>query len=228
AEAGAVRKAVECFSRAGHAASRVSAHYEAAAHYEEALRLLESWPPGRERDRTELDLLTKLATVLSTTRGYASPEVERACNRALELSRELGGGEKFGWALYGIWARTLVSGPLERARELSLQLIQLGESLEDKAILIQGHYTLGSVLMFMGRPEEARRHTELSLELCRRHGSAASRVFAGQDVDVMAQNSQLWTLWILGYPDQALAWRAAALAQAREISHPWSLSMVLL
>jgi tetratricopeptide (TPR) repeat protein len=225
AEAGAVRKAVEYFGRAGQAASRVSAHYEAAAHYEEAVKLLESWPPGRERDRTELDLLTALASVLNTTRGYASTEVERVCNRALELSLELGGGEAFGWALHAVWARMIVAGPMEKALDLGLQLVRLGESQEDKAILIQGHFATGSTLNFMGRFEESRRHSELGLELWRLHGSPASRVFAGQDVGVMVQSTLCWTLWLLGYPEQALAYRNQAMALAREIGHPWSLSM---
>jgi tRNA A-37 threonylcarbamoyl transferase component Bud32/tetratricopeptide (TPR) repeat protein len=226
AEAGEVRKAVEYFGRAGHTASRVSAHYEAAAHYEEALRLLEGWPPGRERDRAELDLLTTLASVLNTTRGYASPDVERVCSRALELSRELGGGEEFGWVLYGIWAHTFVGGALEKARELAGRLIELGEAQDDPALLMQGHYTMAVVLNYLGDPATAVEHSELSWRLYETHGSPLSAAFTGQDVGVMIQNVLCWCYWILGQPDRAMDHRDRALALAREIGHPWSLSMV--
>ena len=42
----------------------------------------------------------------------------------------------------------------------------------------------------------------------------------------MIQNSMAWTCWMLGYPEQALVWRNQAMARAREIAHPWTLSMV--
>jgi adenylate cyclase len=227
AEAGATAKAVEHYGRAGHAASRLSAHGEAIAHYEEALRLLRGLPADGERDRAELDILTALAPALNTTQGYASPAVERVCDRALELARGLGGGREFGWVLHGIWSHAFVSGDFEGALDLASRLVQFGEAQDDPALRMQGHYTLGVVSQYRGDFEASRRHGELCWELVQAHGSAASIQFAGQDVGVMVQNSLSWTCWVLGYPEQALAWRDGALALAREISHPWSLSMAL-
>jgi len=227
AEAGATARAVEHYGRAGHAASRLSAHGEAIAHYEEALRLLRGLPADRERDRAELDVLTALAPALNTTQGYASPAVERVCDRALELARELGGGREFGWVLHGIWSHAFVSGAFEKALDLASRLVQFGEAQDDPALRMQGHYTLGVVSQYRGDFEASREHGERCWELVREHGSAASIQFSGQDVGVMVQNSLSWTCWVLGYPEQALAWRDGALARAREISHPWSLSMAL-
>ena len=204
AETGAVRKEVEHFGRAGHAASRASDHTEAAARHRESLRLLESRPPGRERDLAELDLLMALAPALNATQGYDSPEVAQVWSRALEVSQLLGGEKELGRVLHGLWAQLSVRGPLEKALDLGFQLVQLGERLADPEIQVQGHSALGSVLQGMGYLEESRRRFEHSLELCRRHGSSESGV----------QGRLGWTLWFLGHPDQARA-------LAGEISHPW-------
>jgi tetratricopeptide (TPR) repeat protein len=230
AEAGVTAKAVEYFGRAGHAASRLSAHVEAIAHYEEALRLLRDprgLAPGPDRDRVELDILTALAPALNTTQGYASPAVERVCDRALELAREMGGGREFGWVLHGIWSHAFVSGAFEKARDLASRLVQFGEAQDDPALLMQGHYSLGIVSQYLGDFAASRRHSERGWELVQAHGSAASIPFAGQDVGVMLQNSLSWTCWALGCPEQALAWRRGAMARAEEIAHPWSRSMAL-
>ena len=37
-----------------------------------------------------------------------------------------------------------------------------------------------------------------------------------------------WTLWFLGYPDQALKRSHEALALAQELSHPYSLAYALI
>ncbi len=210
AEAGATAKAVEHYGRAGHAASRLSAHVEAIAHYEEALRLLRGLPADRERDRAELGVLTALAPALNTTQGYASPAVERICDRALELARELGGGREFGWVLHGIWSHAFVSGAFEGALDLASRLVQFGEAQDDPALRMQGHYSLGVVSQYRGDFAASREHGERCWELVQAHGSAASIQFAGQDVGVMVQNSLSWTCWVLGYPEQALAWRDGA------------------
>jgi len=227
AEAGAVRKAVEYLGRAGHAAGRLSAHGEAIAHYEEALKLLRDLPAGSERDRVELEILTTLATALNTTQGYASPEVERVCDRALELAEGLGGGKEFGWVLYGIWAHSFVSGDLEKALDLAWRLVRFGEAEGDPALRMQGHFSLLGAAQYLGRFEEAREHAGRCWELVQAHGSATSIPYTGQDVGVMVQSQHSWTCWILGAPGQALEWRRGALARAREIAHPWTLSMAL-
>ncbi|HKI00693.1 MAG TPA: protein kinase [Thermoanaerobaculia bacterium] len=227
-EAGALHKAVEYFGRAGHAANALSAHGEAAGHYQEALKLLAGWPSGPERDRAELDLLAALAPALNTTLGYASPEVERVCDRALELSRELGGGKEFGWLLYGIWAHTFVSGALEKSLDLAFRLVQFGESQGDPALRIQGHLTVAESSEHLGDFEAAREHAEKGWQLCQAHGSSESIRLTGQDAGVLILNNLSWVHWILGSPDRALACRDQSTARASEIAHPWSSSMARL
>ena len=228
AEAGALRKAAEHFGRAGHRANELSAHVEAAGHYQAALKLLADCPPGPDRDRAELDLLTALAPVLNTTLGYASPEVERVCDRALELATEMGGGRDLGWLLYGMWAHHFVAGALEKSLELAFRLVQFGESQNDPALRIQGHLTVAESSEHLGDFEAAREHAEKGWQLCQAHGSSESIRLTGQDAGVLILNNLCWVSWILGSPERALACRDQSMARAREISHPWSFSMALL
>src|SRR5262249_49014223 len=46
----------------------------------------------------------------------------------------------------------------------------------------------------------------------------------GPDLGVVCRAYASWTLWLLGYPDQALAHLYAALTLAHELAHPFSLA----
>jgi predicted ATPase len=49
----------------------------------------------------------------------------------------------------------------------------------------------------------------------------------GQDPGMFCLSYAAWTLWFLGYPDQALKKSHEALVLARELSHPHSLAVIL-
>ncbi len=67
--AGLTRRAIELWQRAGQLAFERSANAEAIAHFRRALELIAKEPPGIERDRRELTLLTDLGTALIAARG---------------------------------------------------------------------------------------------------------------------------------------------------------------
>jgi hypothetical protein len=60
--------------------------------------------------------------------------------------------------------------------------------------------------------------------MLRRRDSRALVFRMGQDVGVVCRVAAAWTLWLLGYPAQALARLQDALAVAQELSHPLSLA----
>jgi predicted ATPase len=49
----------------------------------------------------------------------------------------------------------------------------------------------------------------------------------GQDPEVAGLSFLAWTLWLLGYPDQALARAEEAIRRAQALSHPFSLAYAL-
>ena len=71
-------KAVAYLHRAGASAVRLSANEDAVGHFRRALELLETLPNTRERADQELPLRVSLAVALTSHRGYADQEAERA------------------------------------------------------------------------------------------------------------------------------------------------------
>lgn len=80
----------------------------------------------------------------------------------------------------------------------------------------------------MGEFLPARQHLEQSIILYdrQRHFPHPFR-YGGADPGVGGLCFAAWTLWQLGYPDQALARGRAALTLAQELSHPFSLAFAL-
>ncbi len=77
----------------------------------------------------------------------------------------------------------------------------------------------------MGEFASAREHFEKAISLYdpERHRPLAFR-YGGADAGVRCLSYAAWTLWQLGYPDQALKRASEALALAQALSHPFSLA----
>jgi predicted ATPase len=114
-EAGNAAKAVDYLLQAGNKALRLSAHAEAITHLTNGLTLLRALPDTRERARQELGLQLALGPAFMVTRGYASPEVEQAYTRAVELCRRLDEPGQLVLGLWGLWVYHFVCGRLETA-----------------------------------------------------------------------------------------------------------------
>jgi tetratricopeptide (TPR) repeat protein len=86
---------------------------------------------------------------------------------------------------------------------------------------------MGNSLLFTGDLAEARAHYDeaVTLYVASEHRPLAMRF--GQDVRVAVLCFRSWALWLLGYPDAALADADQALRDAREISHAATLMFAL-
>jgi predicted ATPase len=96
--------------------------------------------------------------------------------------------------------------------------------VHDPAPLMYAHVALGDASYQMGELLLAREHLEKALALydLERHRTLTFRF--GVDAGVNSVSYVAWTLWLLGYPDQALKRGHEALALARELSQPHSLA----
>ena len=225
---GDTQKAVEYLQLAGQQAVQRSAHAEAISHLTTALESLTALPDTPERLRQELLLQITLGPVLMATRGPAAPEVERAYTRARELCQQLGETPQLFSVLWGLWYLYFVRAEHQTARELAEQCLSLARRVQDRALLLEAHYTLGKTLCALGEWAQAREHLEQSLALYdpRQHHALAF-LYGGQDPGVICRADLGCVLWVLGYPDQALQKSQRALALAQELSHPLSLAFPL-
>jgi class 3 adenylate cyclase len=149
-EAGLVAQAVPYWQRAGQGAIKRSANVEAIAYLTKGLALLEMLPDTPERKQQELTLQVTLGAPLMMTKGYAAPDVERACTQALELCRQLGETPRLFPVLAGLRGVYLTRAELHTARELGEQLLRLARPVQHPALLLQAHYALGETLFYLG------------------------------------------------------------------------------
>ncbi len=218
-------KAVEYLGRAGQQALRRPAYADATNSLSAALTLLHRLPVDPKRFQPELLLQLALGPALIAVKGLAVLEVERAYTRARELCDLLGDPPELFPALWGLWAVHLVRAELRRASELAEQLLRRALSTHDPVRLIYARMARGSTSYFMGEFVPAREHFEIAISLYdpERHRPLAFR-YGGADAGVRCLSYAAWTLWQLGYPDQALNRASEALALARALSHPFGLA----
>ena len=212
------------WKRAGERAFERSAHIEAIGHLTKGLELLETLPPGAPRARHELALQTILGPGLIATKGYAAQEVKDAYARAQELGSQTGETAGAFSALRGLWVVHEMRGELQTARELGDQLLLMTQSLPDQASLIEVHRACGNTLLWLGEFALAREHLEHAIALYQADKHRGLAILYGSDPKVVCLFYNALTLWLLGYPDQALQHCHQALSTAQAVSHTHSLA----
>ena len=221
-QAGLHRQAAEYWQRAGARALQRSAMPEAIAHLNQGLAALRDVPEGEDRLRQELAIQSSLGAALIATKGFATAEVERVFGRAQELGRQVGDSALLFPALMGLWIFHQVRFEHEVARAISEQCVALAERERDPALLVEAHRAAGTTLSWLGRGQLARTHFEKCLACYDRDRHRLHTVLYGQD---SALGTLCWfavTLWVLGFPDQALSRVEEARRLADEVKHPFS------
>jgi tetratricopeptide (TPR) repeat protein len=221
-EAGLTAHAIPYYERAGERARQRSAHAEAISHLTKGLELLMTLPDTPERARQELPLQVALGVPLMITKGYATPELERACTRARELCREVGELPQLFSILAGLWVFYEHRPEYHMAHELAEDSLREAQRMQDPAQLMWGHYFLGETLRFLGQSAFARVHLEKALTLYDPPQHRALVFRAGGDPGTDSLTELALALWALGYPDEALKKLHAALSIAREVSYPFN------
>jgi DNA-binding winged helix-turn-helix (wHTH) protein/predicted ATPase len=213
-----------------------AAYREAIVHLTQGLGVIERLPHTDDRDRRELEFETALGLPLMALRGFAAPEVERAYTRARALCEATGDTQHLPSIVWGLWMWHAVRGWAVDARRLADQLMDLAHREPPVAVL--AHVAQGLTRYSMGELVVARDHLDRAIawrdtrprdtapavhgRVPERHRGLA-RAFGGQHPDVIAHRHGAWTLWALGYPDQARSRAAHALALARELGSPPSI-----
>jgi DNA-binding winged helix-turn-helix (wHTH) protein/predicted ATPase/class 3 adenylate cyclase len=222
--AGCHAQAVVYWQRAGQHASDRSAYLEAISHFTAGIELLTTLPATPEHTQQTLTLHLALGAALLMTKGAAAPEVEHAYTQARALCQQVGETPELVQVLVGLWRFYAVRPQYHMARELGEALLRLAHRADDPALTVIAHYALGIVWFCLGVLPVARQHLEEGIA---RHTPDQYRapVFrVGVSPGVACHGFVGMTLWVLGYPDQALAHLHEALALAQALAHPYSLA----
>jgi predicted ATPase len=184
-------------------------------------------PDTTARTHHELLLRTHLGPALMAVKGYAAPEVEHTYARARALCEQVEESPQLFPVLRGLYTYYIARADYQTVRLLVERLLTVAQLAQDTALLLEAHRALGLTLFYVGEFAAARHHLEQSFSLYDRQRHHAQAFLYGQDSGVVCLAFTALTLWVLGYPAQALAQSRQALALARDLSHPLSQALAL-
>jgi len=221
-----VSKAIDYLHKAAEQAARNFASQEAIAFFKQAITLLSNLPDTPEHVQQELTLQVGLGNVLMATKGFGAAEVKQTYDRARALCQQVEETPQLFPVLYGLFVFYMVRAEHRTARELGEELLDLAQRQQDPSLVV-AHRAVGLPSFLLGELILAQKHAEQIVNLYNRqqHHSLAFRY--GQDPGVAGLSFGAYTLWLLGYPEQALEWNEESVSLARAISHPHSLAYTL-
>ncbi|MBR1211990.1 adenylate/guanylate cyclase domain-containing protein [Bradyrhizobium sp. JYMT SZCCT0180] len=233
-EAGLIEKAAGLWGEAGQRSLARSALVEGAAQLTRAINQITTLPTTPALRREQIKLQVALANAMMHTKGYAAPETKASLDRArLFIERAEALGESTDdplllfSVLYGFWVASFVNFNGDICCELARQFLALAEKQGATVPLMIGHRIMGNSLLLAGDVAEARVHYDRGAAL---YNPAEHRPLAmrfGQDIEVSILSFRALALWLLGYPEAALADTHRALKNARAIGQATTLMFAL-
>jgi len=221
-------RAVRYLQQAADQAAQRFAYPESVTHLTKALELLQTFSDTPERKQLELKCQISLGVMLTATKGYAALEVAQAYGRARDLCQQIGQTPQLAPVLRGLAAFYYIRAELATARELGEQLLLSAQARNDEELLLEAHFSLGGTLFSLGELTSALHHLNLGQRLYDPQKHNAHALVYGQDPGVACLSRASQTLWLLGYPDQALTRNQEALALAQHRAHPYSSGYALI
>ena len=223
-EAGLIEKAAGLWGKAGQRSMARSAVAEAAAQLYRALDQLGALPSTPALRRKQIELQVALISPLLHVKGYAAPETKAAVEQArllIDKAEALGEPPEdpllLFSVLFGSWLAALNAFDGEAVGKLATQFLSLAEKQGATIPLVVGHRLIGISLAWTGDIAKSRVHYDQGIVL---YDPAVHRPLAtrfGQDAGVSILCHRSMALWLLGYPDAALADAKQALQEARDI-----------
>jgi class 3 adenylate cyclase/predicted ATPase len=227
-EAGQIEKAVSLWGKAGGRSLDRSALVEATKQLTRALDLIALLPSTPERRRREIKLQVALVVPLVNLKGPAAPETKAATERArllIQQAEALGEPPEDPMLLFQVlsivWNESFSAFNGDVMRELATKFLALAEKQGAALPRVIGHRLVGTSLAWTGEIAEGRGHLDQAVALydpSEHRTLAAARL--GAQVSVFVRST---TLWLLGYPNIALADAHQALGDERATDRAMSL-----
>ena len=208
---------------------------EASEQLTRALGQIASLPstPMLRRDRIKLQVAASNA--LMHVQGYAAPDTRASLDQARSLIEEVEAlGEPLDdplllfSVLYGLWVASYNTFDGDAVRERAAECLAAAEKQPNTAPLMVGRRLMGISLAHTGDLAEGRANLDNARRLYNpvEHRPLATRF--GQDIGVAILFQRALPLWMLGYPEAALADCDQAMKDAREIGLATTLMPALL
>src|SRR3984885_4807153 len=219
-EAGLIAKAAAFWANAGRRSLARSALVEAIAQIRSALDQRAALTATSSLRQEQMELQVAVITPLVHVKGHSSPEVRAAAERArvlIEQAEALGEPPENPLLLYsvlsGIWITNVAAFDGDVLRTLAAQFLALAENQGATGPLKTGHSMMAFALLTTGSLAQGRRHYD--------HAIALSRPPAEPRASSLSIRSV--ALWLLGYPEAALADTRHSLEEARDMGQAGTL-----
>lgn len=231
-EGGNHAKAIDYWLKAGMRALQRSANIEAIAQLERGLDLVEKMPEGPEHSALELGLLTMQATALIATHGFAADVVGANVEKIAALCEEMGDTPQLFPSLWVQWVYTLVRDRLQASRDIATRMLRMGEEADESRMIIEGAWTLGNSLFWLGELSETRDSLERAVALYDPEVHHLNAYHYGQDPGVAALCYLNYTTLHQGDMKRMFEVEKESLERASSLRHPftkgWALSFAMM
>jgi predicted ATPase len=176
--------------------------------------------------RREMTLWSALATSLTYAGGVLS-ELDRAWTKTLDLAERLDDAEYRLRAVWELWTLNRVTRWRLAALTEAKRYCALATSRGDANHRLIGERILGISHHYLGDQVTARRHLEGVRDGYVEAANRSHIVRFQVDLRVSALTFLAPTLWLLGFPDQAMRVAEAAIDDAQRVNHALSVCHAL-
>ncbi len=222
-------KAVAYLLQAGQRATRLAATEEALQLLMHGLTLLQQLPSSPAHQQQEADLHLALGNAL-LAQGWDTDERAQTSARAYALGQRVGDLGQVARSLVMMADAAIGRGQLPQLTAIGEQLQALAQHSHVAAsaplsapLTLYVDYVRGSLYFFRGDLPEARRH----LARVSSTPDTPPDTMVETNLRVIGQTFLVYVLWLLGYPDQALACSQRVLATARNLDYALLLQFTL-
>jgi len=218
--AGIPNKAIHYLHLAGQHATRLASFEDAILHLKKALSLLESQPDSVEKDMQELELLTSLNAPLMLARGYASPDLGVVCSRSVQLLNNIPQKPDLFPIFFLLAAYYLMRAEYQKSLVMVAQGVRVTESSGDDLLIHMMNWVSGCNLLWLGELSQAISKFDKMIAFYDplKHGELHH--FYGSDPGIACLTWSAWTLWLLGYPENALRRCQQAIDLGQKLDDP--------
>lgn len=217
-------QALTWYQRAGAVAAARFDHLRSAAYLAAALSLLDALPPEGDRITLEFSLLIAQIGNLVVTEGFTGPQMLKTFERIAAIKDDLKDQRLRFVAVRDLRWYSSATGDMNRSLDHAKALMHIALQIEEREHLIEANLGLAIVYRYIGDQVQARKHFDRAQAIAST-GASRKAVDEGSDANALPDpgipaNLAL-TLWLLGYPEQALAASSRALAEAEKLNKPF-------
>jgi len=184
-------------------------------------RVEQALPHAEARSEQEMRLRIALGHALWYL-GPGSPALEPAFARALEIAERIGATDAQTQALWGLWAARRGHGDYPAALEMARRYADAAANAGDAGAMHLGDRILGLTHHAMGHQVIARDFAERALGQPH-HFDPTSGIGYQVETPVAIGALLARILWLLGFPDQAMAAATDATVEAHNTGHSFSM-----